>query len=62
MNKQELQQNILKLIRNERELTLMYAIDLVKGNITKENFKEKLDQLFSNTDSMIENRIERLED
>ena len=60
MNKKELQQDILKLIQNERELTLIYAIDLVKGNITKENFKEKLDLLFSNTNSMIKNRIERL--
>ena len=60
MTKQELQKDILSLIKNERELTLIFTNEFVKGEMTGKDFQERLNQLFNNTNSMIESKFERL--
>lgn len=60
MDKQELQQDILKLIQNERELTLIFTNEFVNGKMNGKEYQNRLNQLFENTNSMIESKIERL--
>ena len=62
MNKQELQQEVLKVIQNERELTIILMTEFVEERINGTNFTERLNLLFGNTNSMIESKFERLEE
>ena len=61
MNKQELAQNVIKLLMNERELSMMYVIDFMNDRLTKEELIKRLNQTYDNTNFMLLNKIERLE-
>ena len=57
MEKQNLSESIIKLVQNERELLIIAMTELVENRIDNAQFKAKLNLMFNNTNSMIENRI-----